>query len=124
MVNKAFVAPILPGKTEQWKNWMGELNGPRKQEYMDARQKYGFRERAFFQPTPQGDYVIITLEGDDPIRSFRDWALSGDPFAQWFVQNVKDIHGFDVGQLLSGPEPQMVLDSGPITGTMGQRRAA
>lgn len=118
----AFVAPIQSGKTAQWRQFAQELNGPRRREYEEARRQYGVRERAFLQSTPQGDMVIVTLEGDDPMDSYRRWIDSNDPFAQWFSQQVQEVHGFNVRQILSQPMPQLLIDSEPGAGQ--QRMAA
>jgi hypothetical protein len=34
---------------------------------VESRRQAGVRERTFLQSTPIGDFVIVTLEGDDPI---------------------------------------------------------
>ena len=47
--------PILPGKTDDWRRFIGELNGARRQEYEASRKALGIHERTFFQPTPMGD---------------------------------------------------------------------
>jgi hypothetical protein len=118
----AFVAPIQPGKIGQWRQWVQEMNGPRRREYEESRQRHGFRERVYLQSTPQGDMVIVVLEGDHPMESFHQFANSNDPFAQWFKQNVRDIHGIDLVQITSQPMPQLVIDSQPGVGQ--QRKAA
>ena len=64
----AVAFPIAPGKTAEWQAFMEELNGPRHQEFADARRRAGVRERTYLQATPMGDLVIVTLEGDDPAR--------------------------------------------------------
>ncbi len=122
MALMAFAAPILPGKTQQWRRFVEELNGPRRKEYEDARRRQGVRERAFLQSTPQGDVVIVTMEGDDPMESFRRFAATNDPFTRWFNQQVTEIHGLGLNQIASQPAPQMMVDSEP--GAAQQRQAA
>ena len=70
MAMMAIALPILPGKTPEWRKFIEELNGPRRQEFADSRKQAGVHERTFLQQTPMGDLVIVTLEGDDPGRSF------------------------------------------------------
>jgi hypothetical protein len=111
MALHAFVAPIMPGKTDEWRRWIAELNGPRKQEFDESRQRFGLHERTFLQTTPQGDFVIVTLEGDNPLDSFKQMVGSNDPFLQWFFQRVNEIHGMDIRQVIAGPLPEMVIDS-------------
>ncbi|TAL68771.1 MAG: hypothetical protein EPN82_08845 [Bacteroidetes bacterium] len=58
-----------------------------------------------------GDFVIVTFEGDDLLASFIKFCQSKDPFAQWFIKEVKEVHGMDMSQPLTGPMPELVVDS-------------
>ena len=72
-----------------------------------VREEAGVYERTFLQKTPNGDLVIVTLEGENPAESFGKM-ISGMP--DEFVKFVQDVHGFD----LKGPPPplpQLVYDS-------------
>ena len=103
--------PILPGKTDDWRKFIGELNGSRRAEYEANRKALGVRERAFFQPTPMGDMVVLTLEGDDPGGAFVKLAQMTDPFSTWFRAQVKEVHGFDLADVAAGPMPALAVDS-------------
>ena len=48
----AVAFPILPGKTPEWRKWMEELNGSRREEFNDSRRRAGVHERTFLQSTP------------------------------------------------------------------------
>lgn len=103
--------PILPGKTPEWRAWMDELNGPRQQEFADSRRRAGVHERTYLQSTPMGDLVIVTLEGDDPGKSFGQLMSSTDTFATWFIARAKAIHGVDVSVPTTTPLSELVVDS-------------
>jgi hypothetical protein len=111
MALMAVAFPILPGKTDDWRKFIGELNGARRAEFVASRKAVGARERTFLQPTPMGDMVIVTLEGDDPGRSFGQFVSSTDQFTLWFLEQVKEIHGVDLTHAASGPMPQQVIDT-------------
>jgi hypothetical protein len=106
----AFLAPILPGKREQWDQFIGELNGARKADFDASRQSRGVHERTFMQETPMGDIVIVTIEGDDPMGFMTSFASSDDEFTRWFVQQVQEIHGFDLREPPPSV-PRLVADS-------------
>lgn len=106
----AFVAPILPGKRDQWEAFMAQITGPRRSEFNASRRNAGVHERTFLQETPMGDFVIVTLEGDSPMESFGAIANADDAFTHWFVQQVQEIHGFDPRQPPENP-PHLVIDS-------------
>jgi hypothetical protein len=90
-----FAAPILPGKTEAWKKAVAELKGPRKAEYEESRRRMGVtREVVSLQSMPQGDMVIVFLEGSDPTGVVAKYLASNAPFDKWFADAVlKDVHG-------------------------------
>jgi hypothetical protein len=103
------VIPILPGKTPAWRTFIEELNGSRHQEFADSRRAAGVHERTFLQQSPMGDFVIVTLEGDDPGRSFGQLMGGTDDFSKWFTQNAMAAHG-DLAQANLAPA-ELVADS-------------
>jgi hypothetical protein len=107
----AFSAPILPGKTEQWKKFIGELKGSRNKDFCESRKKLNVRERSFLQQTPMGDIVVVTLEGDDPAGAFASFANTNDEFSSWFVKEVEAVHGFNLKDMLKLPQPELLIDS-------------
>lgn len=107
----AMAVPILPGKTPMWKQFMKDLTTTYGADFEESRNKMGVRERSFFQSTPMGDIVIVTLEGEDPEMAFATFGQGTDKFTKWFVQQVKDIHGFDLTTPPDVPMPEMVVDS-------------
>ena len=107
----AVAIPISPGKTEQWKKFVAELNGPRRAEFVASRKRLGVHERTFLQQTPHGDMVLVTIEGNDPAKAFMDFGKGTDPFTKWFLQQVQDVHGIDLRTPPPGPMPEQVIDS-------------
>ena len=107
----AVAFPILPGKTAEWRAWMDELNGARRDEFADSRRRAGVHERTFLQSTPMGDLVIVTLEGDDPAAAFGQMMSANDAFTTWFIERATAVHGFDVSALPAGSPSELVVDS-------------
>jgi hypothetical protein len=58
-----------------------------------------------------GDFVIVTLEGDDPVSAFKNFGTGNDDFTNWFFESVNEIHGFDLRKPPEGPLPELVVDS-------------
>jgi hypothetical protein len=113
----AVAFPILPGKTEAWREWMAEVNGSRRKEFDESRRSAGVHERTFLQSTPMGDVVIVTLEGEDPGRAFGKMLGAGDDFATWFAAKAKEIHGVDLTQRQVVSIPELVVDTGRVPAT-------
>lgn len=104
-------APILPGKTEQWEKFANELKTTRYKEFCQSRDNLNVHERTFLQKTPMGDFVLVTLEGDDPAGAFARFASGNDEFTNWFMNQVQEIHGLDLRKPPEGPMPEMVINS-------------
>jgi hypothetical protein len=111
MALQAVAFPIVPGKEAEWRTFMDELKGPRQREFAETRRRAGVRERTFLQPTPMGDLVVVTLEGDDPGKSFGQMMAARDDFTTWFLERVKAIHGVDLSVPMPPPS-QLVIDTG------------
>ena len=104
-----FVAPILPGRTEAWKQAAQEITGSRKSEHEESRRRMGVtREIASLQATPEGDYVVVCLEADDPDEIISRILTSDAPFDRWFAETVlKGVHGIDGSE--GPPSPNQVF---------------
>jgi hypothetical protein len=93
----AFVAPIQPNKTDEFRQFIKDLNGPRKAEYEAARKKAGFEQEAMFlQKTPMGDMVVVMQVADSQSAALEALRSMKDPFNVWYFQKLKDIHGVDI----------------------------
>jgi hypothetical protein len=109
----AIALPILPGKTPEWRTFMEEINGPRHDEFAESRRRAGVHERTFLQSTPMGDLVIVTLEGDDPGRSFGQLMTATDAFSTWFGERAMAVHG-DIAPPATGSPSELVADSDAV----------
>jgi len=111
----AMAFPVLPGKTEQLKKFTDELKAKYKKEYTDSRKNLGVYERTFLQKGPQGDTVIVTLEGENPGEAFKKLGEKTDEFTKWFNTQVKEIHGIDFSQKGTQPSlPELISETEPV----------
>jgi hypothetical protein len=114
----AVALPLLPGKTAAWRTWIDELNGPRREEFVESRQRAGVRERTFLQPSPMGDLVIVTLEGDDPGRAFGQMMSADDAFSSWFAERAREFHG-DLPVPTTEAPSELVVDTAGAAAPVG-----
>ena len=112
----AMAIPIAPEQEEEFRKFTNELKDNRYEDFQASRRKLAVRERAFFQQTPMGGLVIVTLEGENPEQAFQEFGKGTDAFTKWFVEQVKLIHGVDLSSPPPGPLPNLVVDSGPVVG--------
>jgi hypothetical protein len=108
----AFAAPLLPGKTDAWRQWIAEMNGPRSAELADFNTRHGLtRHAAWLQQTPQGDLVAVIHEGPGAEELLRKVGTSDDEFDVWFRDNVQELHGIDFSNPPPLPEPGLDVRS-------------
>lgn len=108
----AICIPIVKGKEGVFKGFISDINGKHNSEFKESRKKLGVRERTFHQVTPMGEFVIVTLEGENPADAFSKFAAENDEFTKWFKGKVSDIHEIDLSAPPPGPMPEMIVDSG------------
>lgn len=107
------VLPILPGKQEEWRRFCQVLQGSRRCQYEESRQRLGIiKELAWLHSplqAPQGEVVVICLQVEHPEQVLPQLAASDLPFDRWFRQQLLELHGLDVTQALPGPANELVF---------------
>jgi hypothetical protein len=103
MASLAFTVPVLPGIThEDLRRFAQEATEERADTHMASRQPFGgsgiSKELAWLQQTPQGEVVVVYLEGDDPAQWLQTFAASQDPHDLWFKQQALSLFGVDLNQ--------------------------
>lgn len=94
-----------------WHAWMDDLRGARRDEFVASRRAAGVREQTFLQPTPSGELVIVTLEGDDPLGSFAQMMSADDEFTRWFTAQANEAHGVDLSEPMPAVPSTLILDT-------------
>src|SRR4029453_12290148 len=92
-----FTLPILPGKTAGARAFLEELGGPRKADLAVCGQSVGITKETWaIQQTPQGDFFVAYLAGEDLAHAFSEFAASQTEFDRWFKQQVQATTGADL----------------------------
>ncbi|MGI8550824.1 MAG: hypothetical protein ACR2PL_08570 [Dehalococcoidia bacterium] len=103
--------PLMAGKADQLRSFSTEVLGQRRADFEASEQRIGLtREIWYHQSTPQGDLLIIWVEGADPLAALGAFGASQDQFDRWFKQQVNEMTGVDLNQPPPGPPPQVVFD--------------
>jgi hypothetical protein len=91
-------APIVPGKLNQWRQMVAELQRRSDEHARSMSAKGVTREDIWLQQTPVSDTVILYMEGDD-LASYTKKVFESDaPFDRWFAQQLREVHGIDPSQ--------------------------
>ena len=98
VIETAMVFPLLPGKRAALGLFTDTLATVYQRDH-DAMHSCVIEERWFVQAAPQGEVVIVYLQGTDPALVFADLAVSKQPFAIWFREQVLELTGVDLALL-------------------------
>jgi hypothetical protein len=89
-----FVAPLVPGKEEEWRRFVQEVVEERLQGYEQLRQRLGIRnESVWLARTTMGESVIAYLEVEAPEGLAPALASSRAPFDLWVKERLQEFHG-------------------------------
>jgi len=111
MATLGIAVPLLPGKTQTWLEVAAQINGPRRKEMDEFHKRVGITtENWYLQQTPQGDLIVLYLEGNIP-QCFEELAKSDHPFDLWLKQVWLDTEGIDFGKPLPAPPPDVIYES-------------
>jgi hypothetical protein len=105
--------PILPGKEEEWRRFVQELEEyPR--EYEDLRRRLGIRsESVWLVLAACGEVALAYAEVEAPEEMIRRLAASEEPFDLWFKDKLLELHGYDLDGPHPKPEPELVFAYAP-----------
>ena len=107
------VLPILPGKQEEWRRFCQVLQGSRRCQYEESRQRLGITRELAWLHTPlqalQGEVVVVCLEVEHPEQVLPQLAASDLPFDRWFRQQLLELHGLDIAEAPPGPANELVF---------------
>jgi hypothetical protein len=98
MANYCFIIPTSSEGIELMKKW-NEENIINNKEHDAVFKAAGVsREQTWVQHLPQGDFIVVSYETDDPEHSFKVLATSSEPWAVKFREHLKKAHGLDIAQ--------------------------
>ncbi len=103
------VVPITPGKTEDAKDFMRDLEENRKGDYDQSERRIGITKEVWYLAhTPGGDQLVAYMETPDFGRALSLFSASQDEFDLWFKRRLADATGLDLNTPPSGPLPELL----------------
>ena len=89
--------PILPGKSDDVRAFMVELEGPRNAQYDASERRIGITKEAWYMAAlPSGDHLIAYMESGDIQGALGKFIGSQDEFDLWFKRRVLETTGLDM----------------------------
>ncbi|MGH3428147.1 MAG: hypothetical protein ACRDQZ_11380 [Mycobacteriales bacterium] len=124
MARGALAFPVPSGKTEADIRSIANAFKADPKGYWESRQSIGCTmERAYWQQTPMGDFVVAYLESSagSVAEAFGRAAADETPMGKFFRTQVLAVHGIDITQPPPGPPPEVVAQwSDPMVTKRGK----
>ena len=104
------VFPVVPGKTEADIRPIAERFNAEPEAYFESRRRAGVTlERAYWQHTPMGDFVVAYAESERSVPEvIGAYARGATEIDRFFAATVREVHGVDITQPPAGPAPETV----------------
>ncbi|MEE9582671.1 MAG: hypothetical protein V3W36_07005 [Acidimicrobiia bacterium] len=103
------IAPIVEGMVEDWRAFVGELQGPRRIEWAQSQRRRGITRQVVTLAEGEAALAVLYTEAADVEQARKLLADSDDPFDSWYRQQLASLH----------QEPydtEVVFDSAPKPG--------
>ena len=103
------VIPITPGKSEDARNFMRELEDERKADYDQSERRIGITKEVWYLArTPGGDQFVAYMETADFGKALSLFSASRDEFDMWFKRRLADSTGLDLNNPPSMQLPELL----------------
>ena len=99
MIRAVLTFPVLPGKSEVDIRKIADRFKADPQAYRDSRRRAGVTlERAYWQHTPMGDFVVAYAESNKNTvaETLQAMAQGSTDLDRFFIEAVKEVHGIDI----------------------------
>jgi len=107
----AIAVPLKPNKASEWKAWIHECLGPRKEEFAAFNERMELTlHRAWLIGRREGPLVIAVFDGPGADTFLQKLASSEEPFDKWFRKRISECHDFDLSKLNAMPKPELYMD--------------
>ena len=111
MTTFAAMFPILPGKTERLKEIGAGLGGDHSAAFDASQKELGVPVESWhIQQTPNGDFLLVYLEADDPLKMFQTFADARGTSDVFLKDGIKECTGVDLNMGMPALPTYPVLD--------------
>ena len=98
------VLPILPGKSNDARAFLRELETTRKADYDRSERRLGISKEVWYlASSPTGDQLVVYIEGANFNNAMQQFVASKNDFDLWFKRRLLEVTGLD----LNNPPPDM-----------------
>ena len=100
---------VLPGKSDDARDFMRELESTRKAEYAASERRIGIlKEVWYLAHLPSGDHLVVYMESPDFGKALGLFSRSQEPFDLWFKRRLADATEVDLNNPPQGTGTELL----------------
>ena len=103
------VIPVLPGRADDARDFMRELEESRKAEYARSEERIGITKEVWFLASLDGGHGLVGyMETGDFAQALALFSQSRDDFDMWFKRRLADATGVDLNDPPEMTPPELL----------------
>lgn len=97
MQSLIFVNPLKEGMLKRYIAWTKEITEAKEKEYNGLLKRYGLHNtKVYHHKLGEKDYIFVYHDADDNASVLlKEFPSSTNPFDQWFLKELQEMHDFD-----------------------------
>lgn len=109
-----FAFPVLPGKEDEARQFAEEAVGKHAELYRSLMKASGTTRVTWtLQQTPNGSFILVWFEAEEPQKIFEVLATRTGEDADWMRGRIQEVGGTDMRQPMPGPQPELIMEWPP-----------
>ena len=113
MAQLQMVCTPRTGTQERWRRLSQEVAGSRQAQFEAACQQAGITQlQVWLVQLPRNELLFVTVNTQDPHQTLQSLATSEHPFEHWLREQLQDLLGWNVQELLLAPQGDLLLNWG------------
>ena len=110
MVQLQIIFPLKPGTQERWRRFYQTVEGSRREQFEESCQQAGITGvQVRLMQLPRGEILLLTLTTQEPQKTLQDLATSVCPFNRWAREQVQDLLGWNMKDVLTDPPSDLIF---------------
>ena len=111
MAQLQILFPLQPGTQEQWRRLCQAVDGSRRDQFEATCRQAGVSQvQIWLKQTLRGELLLATLDIEEPQEMLHDLAISKRPFERWLREQIQPLLGWDLQDVQSDPQCDLVFD--------------
>jgi len=113
MAQLQLVCILRTGTQERWRRLSQEVAGSRRAQFEASCRRAGISQvQVWLVQLLHGELLVVTVNTQEPQQTFEALAISEGPFEHWLREQLQNLLGWNVQEVLPVPRGDLLLSWG------------